>query len=134
MRAVSGAETEESIVFVMESNGGELVLTSLPGNTLASDGITQIVATESNVTFIRETAQLLLDMSPDAASMQFAVPNVNPFLYKGYWVEVKTYSSIGGITLQSPWLAYRGVRGNLLFQRRGQFARRKHRGRKLPGD
>ena len=104
MRAVSGAETEESIVFVMESNGGELVLTSLPGNTLASDGITQIVATESNVTFIRETAQLLLDMSPDAASMQFAVPNVNPFLYKGYWVEVKAYSSIGGITLQSPWL------------------------------
>ena len=104
MRAVSGAETDESIVFVMESTGGELVLSSFPGNSLAADGINQIVATESNVTFIRETAQLLLDISPDAASMRFAVPNVNPFLYKGYWVEVKAYPSIGGITLRSPWL------------------------------
>ena len=106
LATILGTESDESLVFVFESTGGELVLTSHPGNVMKSqDGAhTQIIAKNSNITFIQETASLLQKANVGTDALEFAVPDVNPFLFKGYWVHVKQYTSIGGVSLMSPWL------------------------------
>ena len=55
---------------------------------------TQIVATQSNYSLIRDSARLV----------NGDIPAVNPLLWEGYWVTVRELTSIGGLELEVPWL------------------------------
>ena len=108
-----------SMVYVFQKETGKIMFTSELGQSgsIVGGSYQYNYANMSANNVIRESAQELQRQSAwysggnydddDATgkySSAYKMPNVNPFLFDGYWVEVEEINKIGGLHLRTPWM------------------------------